>query len=537
MPVLPPTTPSPRHPAASGKEALLVFLGTFGVAALILVAAILVAPDRFGLRRAVDDVALGSSGGSSGGSPGRTSGGSDGGPEAGTGAVAGQDERVTDGSSSSEPGPWSSGGSVSALDPDGYDLAETEPGFVLREELQGDPWSRFEREFAPRPTEAEADPFGPRPSVERAPSDPSLAQRIFEDARASVAHVTTLSIHTQPAHAGPGSPATEDADSTQVEPRSLYESVAGTGSGLVWDRSGHIVTSRHVIENVGGANVTLADGTSWQAKLIGVDAATDIAVLQIAAQRAQLTPIRVGTSHDLAVGMSVFSVACPYGLGHSLSTGSISGLNRRIQSTIARTLRGTIQTDAPLHPGSSGGALIDDQARVIGMNTAIHMDSGRAPGVGFALPIDRLQVVVPALIRGGQRWYPEFGFMTESAAGSRARLTRIEEEIARSELPGSALLARLGDSPLPLFGLVVTEIDPSGPADEAGLRGMVMLVNTSRKTGFYVRDVVVQAGGLEIRSPSDLERVIKTLLPEEPLALGIWRRGTLVPLTIDRLPR
>ncbi|MEC7233389.1 MAG: trypsin-like peptidase domain-containing protein, partial [Planctomycetota bacterium] len=239
---------------------------------------------------------------------------------------------------------------------------------------------------------------GPGDPAAREESAATLAQRIFADSGLSVVHVTKRS-------------------STGFDPSS-QEYVTGTGSGLVWDRAGHVVTCAHVFEDASGAVVTLGDGRRLEARLVGIDPDLDLAVVRIDAPAEDLVPIRLGSSDAVRVGMTIFSIGCPYGLGPSLSQGIVSGLGRTLQSTTGVELEGTIQVDVAMHLGSSGGALLDDEARLIGMNAAIYLGSKRQAGVGFALPVDRLIEAVPRLMEAGYRWAPRFGFVTFSDADS-----------------------------------------------------------------------------------------------------------------------
>ncbi len=351
--------------------------------------------------------------------------------------------------------------------------------------------------LAPRPEAAGAADL-PRPVAARAQSAPTLAQSIFADASASVVHVTTRS---------------RDVEGNDFD---AAEFVSGTGSGWVWDRTGHVVTCLHVVNGASSALVTLADGSQWEAKLVGVDPATDVAVVRIDAPPEQLVPVRMGSSKDLSVGAQVFSVSCPYGLAHSLSVGYVSGLGRRIRSKSGQFIEGVIQTDAAMHPGSSGGTLLDDQGRMIGMNAAIHADSRRQVGVGFALPVDRLQQVVPALMREGFRWEPRFGFVTASDGNSEA------------------LLGKISDEPrAPEEGVVVAEVDDGGPADLAGLRAMQTVRPAGLEEQLAVRDVIVGAGGQRVRERADLTAVLGALEPGEALVLRVAKPSGEVEIRLE----
>jgi S1-C subfamily serine protease len=186
----------------------------------------------------------------------------------------------------------------------------------------------------------------------------------------------------------------------------------GTGSGFIWDERGHVVTNFHVIQGASGARVTLADQSEWPAELAGFYPDRDLAVLKIDAPRDKLKPISIGTSRDLVVGQKVYAIGNPFGLDQTLTTGVISALNREIDSVNNRKIRGVIQTDAAINPGNSGGPLLDSAARLIGVNTAIFSPSGAYAGVGFAIPVDEVNRVVPRLIRDGRFTRPSLGIQT-----------------------------------------------------------------------------------------------------------------------------
>ena len=180
----------------------------------------------------------------------------------------------------------------------------------------------------------------------------------------------------------------------------------GTGTGFVWDDRGYIVTNFHVVQEASGARVTLADQTSFKAQLVGVFPDRDIAVLKIDAPKNKLPPLAIGTSKDLVVGQKVYAIGNPFGLDQTLTTGIVSALNREIDSVTQRTIRGVMQTDAAINPGNSGGPLLDSAGRVIGVNTAICSPSGASAGIGFAIPVDEVNRIVPRLIRDGRMVRP-----------------------------------------------------------------------------------------------------------------------------------
>src|SRR4029077_6820537 len=183
----------------------------------------------------------------------------------------------------------------------------------------------------------------------------------------------------------------------------------GEGSGFVWDRQGHIVTNYHVISGADAAKVTLADRSTWDAKLVGVAPERDLAVLKIDAPAGKLTPLPLGNSEGLKVGQSVFAIGNPFGFDQSLTTGVVSALGREIQSESGAPIRSVIQTDAAINPGNSGGPLLDSSGRLIGVNTAIYSPSGGSSGIGFAIPEHDVAWVVPDLIRYGRGQRPTLG--------------------------------------------------------------------------------------------------------------------------------
>lgn len=183
----------------------------------------------------------------------------------------------------------------------------------------------------------------------------------------------------------------------------------GRGSGFIWDTDGTVVTNYHVIQGGTGANVTLYDQSTWKAKLVGWEPDKDLAVLKIDAPRERLRALALGTSGDLLVGQKVFAIGNPFGLDQTLTTGVISGLGREIQSVSNRPIQGVIQTDAAINPGNSGGPLLDSTGRLIGINTAIFSPSGAYAGVGFAVPVDAVNRIVPQLIRYGKVYKPSLG--------------------------------------------------------------------------------------------------------------------------------
>ena len=190
--------------------------------------------------------------------------------------------------------------------------------------------------------------------------------------------------------------------------RNVTEVPQGTGSGFIWDTAGHIVTNYHVVKGASGAKVTLSDHSTYDAELVGVAPNQDLAVLKISALRDKLAKIPwVGQSSDLQVGQKVYAIGDPFGLDQTLTTGIISALGRTIESVAGTPIDNAVQTDAAINPGNSGGPLLDSSGRLIGVNTAIYSPSDASAGIGFAIPVDNVNRIVPQLIKTGKVARPD----------------------------------------------------------------------------------------------------------------------------------
>jgi S1-C subfamily serine protease len=231
------------------------------------------------------------------------------------------------------------------------------------------------------------EPRGPLPDWEQMPI------RHFKEAAPSVVYITT----------------------TEERARDFFgldvvEVPAGSGTGFIWDEQGHVVTNFHVIQGATRAYITLADGSRHEAAYVGGAPDKDLAVLLLTKTPPRLRPIPLGTSADLQVGQTVLAIGNPFGLDQTLTTGVVSALGREIQSVTRRRIAGVIQTDAAINPGNSGGPLLDSAGRLIGVNTAIQSPSGASAGIGFAVPVDTVNRVVPQLIARGKLERPDLGF-------------------------------------------------------------------------------------------------------------------------------
>lgn len=299
---------------------------------------------------------------------------------------------------------------------------------------------------------------------------------LFESAQASVVYITSLSV---------------ERDYLSMN---LFEIPQGAGSGFIWNSKGYIVTNFHVIQNAQVARVTLSDQSSHQASLVGIEPDKDIAVLKIDAAADKLSPIPIGSSRDLRVGQRVFAIGNPFGFDHTLTTGVISGLGREIKSVTDRPIYGVIQTDAAINPGNSGGPLLDSGGRLIGMNTAIVSPSGAYSGIGFAVPVDTINRIVPQLIKSGIAQKPGLGIRV------------IESDLAR----------RQG-----IIGAIIANVLPGSPAEEAGLEGM----HKTQSGALEIGDVITSIDGVPVANGNDLLRVLDERDPGDVVELVVNRRG------------
>ena len=263
---------------------------------------------------------------------------------------------------------------------------------------------------------------------------------------------------------------------TNYYTRNVEEIPRGTGSGFIWDKDGHVVTNAHVIAEANKAYVTLADGSNWEATVVGVEESKDLAVLKIDAPSEKLQPLPVGTSHDLKVGQFAMAIGNPFGLDQTLTTGVVSALGREIKSLTGRPIRGVVQTDAAINPGNSGGPLLDSSGRLIGVNTQIYSPSGASAGIGFSIPVDEVNWVVPELIKFGRVKRPTLGVA----------------------LVGDSELARMGLQNI--GGALVAQVVENGPAEKAGIIGFLRASNGDVAIG----DVIVGVGEEKIKSFDDL---------------------------------
>ena len=258
----------------------------------------------------------------------------------------------------------------------------------------------------------------------------------------------------------------------------VFEVPRGSGSGFVWDKEGHVVTNYHVIAGASSITVVAGDRQEHKATVVGRDQDHDLAVLQIKTPPETLVAIPLGSSDRLRVGQKVLAIGNPFGLDHTLTTGVVSALGRTIQSLNERTIEGVIQTDAAINPGNSGGPLLDSAGRLIGVNTQIVSPSGASAGIGFAVPVDTVNRIVPQLIAYGKVIRPGLGI--RSVSDSLARRWGIE-------------------------GVAIYDVTRGGSAARAGLRG----VRELESGGILLGDVIVALDGQSVESLDDLLDVLE----------------------------
>jgi S1-C subfamily serine protease len=285
----------------------------------------------------------------------------------------------------------------------------------------------------------------------------------------------------------------------------------GSGSGSVLDKAGHILTNHHVVLDANEIKVTLYNSETFTAKLVGVDAANDIAVLKIDAPPELLHPVPPGDSRELRVGQNIYAIGNPFGLERTLTVGIISSLNRSLPSRTGRTMRSIIQIDAALNRGNSGGPLLDTRGHLIGMNTAIASSTGENTGVGFAIPVNTIKRVVPQLIERGRVIRPDIG------------ITKVYQADGR---------------------VLIATLTPQGPAERAGLRGFRLVRKKTRRGPFVLEeksidrttaDVIVAIDGEVVKAADDLMAEIDARRPGETVELTIERdkQRILVPVTLS----
>lgn len=314
---------------------------------------------------------------------------------------------------------------------------------------------------------------------------------LFENSRDSVVFITTHQ-HVM-----------------DVWTRNIFSVLSGTGSGFIWDDDGHIVTNLHVIKGAREAIIIrLADGRDYKAALVGSSPAHDIAVLKVGIGLQRPAPVPLGASHDLKVGQKVFAIGNPFGLDWTLTTGIVSALDRSLPIEGGRHIDNLIQTDAAINPGNSGGPLLDSAGRLIGINTMIYSPSGASAGIGFAVPVDTVNRVVPQLISRGKYIRPGLGITVDSKLNNR--LVGVME----------------------ITGVVILTVSPGSAAATAGLKGAII----SRDGKVTPVDIIVALDGGVIVSVDELLSRLDKYKVGDVVQVTVLREENEVTLPVTLQP-
>ncbi len=280
----------------------------------------------------------------------------------------------------------------------------------------------------------------------------------------------------------------------------------GQGSGVILTKQGHILTNAHVVADAHQLEVTLINGKSYKAEVVGGDISKDIALIKIDPNGEELPTVQIGNSNDLLVGQKVFAIGNPFGLNSTLTTGVISSLDRTIRARNGHLIEGVIQTDAAINPGNSGGPLLDNKGKLIGINTAIFSPSGASAGIGFAIPASTAQQIANELIRYGKIVRPYIG---------------IQPGIELS--PGIAELLKLPTS----NGVMIDRVVLASPAHRAGLKGADRQLVVAGKRLLLGGDIIVAYDGVKAVTVNTFIKYIETKNPGDELRLKYYRNGVL----------
>lgn len=285
----------------------------------------------------------------------------------------------------------------------------------------------------------------------------------------------------------------------------------GSGSGIVWDGQGHIITNNHVVGGAGEITVTFPDGTSKSGEIIGQDADSDLAVIQVDASADLLRPIDVADSTQVQVGDIAIAIGNPFGLQGTMTVGVVSGLGRSLPAGAglftgpSYTIPDVIQTDAPINPGNSGGALVDIHGELMGVTTAIESPVGVNAGIGFVIPSAIVEKIVPELVEMGFYMHPVIGI------SGRTLDSRTAEEMGMDESQRGAL---------------VLDVTPGGPADEAGVMGSGRVATINGQEVRLGGDVITAIDEQPVRDFEDLAAYLARYADVgDTVTLSLIRRG------------
>ncbi len=323
----------------------------------------------------------------------------------------------------------------------------------------------------------------PAENLQTSQTESKTVQEIYKQSSKGVVQVTSTSVVTDNPFFGP-------------------QSESSLGSGFVVDKDGYIVTNYHVIENAQEIEVNFSGDDRVPAKVVGSDPSTDLAVLKIGEQSRALTPLPLGDSDAVLVGDAVVAIGNPFGLERSVTAGIVSALQRDLVAPNGYTIDKVIQTDAPINKGNSGGPLLDLSGKVIGVNSQIESETGGNVGIGFAIPVNTVREVFSQIKANGKVEHAYLG----------VRMQPITDDLTEVfNLPVDE-------------GIMIVDVEPGSPADEAGLQGggkQVIVGGTSYVLG---GDIVLRADGQPLTSPDELRTMVMEKEPGDSMTLDI-RRG------------
>jgi len=287
------------------------------------------------------------------------------------------------------------------------------------------------------------------------------------------------------------------------------ETSTGTGSGFVIDKDGHVLTNFHVIHGDDSSRVsvrvTLFDGSSHEAAIVGADATNDVAVLRVKVPADKLVPLRLGDSSTVMVGQKILALGNPFGLERTLTSGIVSSLDRSIKAKNGRTIKGIIQTDAAINPGNSGGPLLNSRGQVIGMNTAIVSHVGQSAGISFAVPINAISRILQQLIENGRVIRADLGITKVYATGE---------------------------------GLLVMALVDGGPAGLAGVEPVRMKIERiapgliRKSLDADSADLIVAVDRKRVRTVEELLTEVEKHRPGETVCLTVVRAGQPMDIVV-----
>ena len=286
----------------------------------------------------------------------------------------------------------------------------------------------------------------------------------------------------------------------QATPNGNQQATA-QGSGFVIDSDGHIVTNEHVVDKSTSVSVRFWNGNSYKASVVGTDPSTDLAVIKVDAPSSMLHPLSFGDSNQLQVGDSVVAIGSPFGLEETVTSGIVSALHRQMQAPNSFTINDSIQTDAAINHGNSGGPLLNINGDVIGVNSQIRSDSGDNAGVGFAIPSNTVKSIAETLIGSGKVEHAYLGVSVQ----------QIPESVADQ-------LKLVG-------GVELATVRKNTPAEKAGLKGATGSKTIEGEQYPTGGDVVTDIDGEKVATSEDIQQAVDAHQPGDTLKVTYWRNG------------